>query len=413
MELTSGAFLALITAALVLLTATVLTVWNRIPGPRAVRYGGRLGLLVLNQAVAVLVALVWLNNTYAFYESWDDLLGTNGNQVALGPDGGSPAVGASALGRGLPGGARPVLSFRPFKRQVMEATAVGPHSRLRGELYVWLPPQYQEAAYRTKAFPVIELLPGQPGSPRTWFGPMDVDRTLSGLIAAQRVHPFILVSATMNYTGTKDSGCVDVPHGPRVDTWLTKDVPWLVEHSLRAAPDARHWALMGYSAGAYCSVDLTVKHPGVFHAAVSLSGYNAPESPFVVRSPALRAANSPVLRLRRMAVQPDIALLLAGSLQDGRTVADARTLLAELSRPAHGTTLTVAHGGHNTAVWAAMLPTALEWLSRNTPGPVPERGGVGAVPPRHRSVPGRVVHAAPAPGRLSATPSAASVVARG
>ncbi|WP_377268844.1 alpha/beta hydrolase [Peterkaempfera sp. SMS 1(5)a] len=406
MELTSGAFLALIMVVLVVLTVLVLTLWNRIPGPRAARYGGRLGLLVLNQAVAVLVALVWLNNTYAFYESWDDLLGTNGNQVALGPDGGSPVVGASALAGGPSGGVRSVLSFTPFKRRVLEATAVGPRSRLRGELYVWLPPQYQQTAYRTKAFPVIELLPGQPGSPRTWFGPMDVDRVLGGLIAAQRVHPFILVSATMNYTGTKDSGCVDVPRGPRVDTWLTRDVPWLVEHSLRAASDARHWALMGYSAGAYCSVDLTVKHPDVFRAAVSLSGYNTPESPFVVRNPALRAANSPVQRLRRMTVQPDIALLLAGSLQDGRTVADARTLLAELSRPAHGTTLTVAHGGHNTAVWSAMLPTALEWLSRTTPGPVSEEDGMGAVPPRHRSIPGRVLHAGSAPDRLTATPSA-------
>lgn len=408
MELTSGAFLALIVVALVLLTVLVLTLWNRIPGPRAVRYGGRLGLLVLNQVVAVLVALVWLNNTYAFYESWDDLLGNNGNQVALGPDGGNPVVGATAVGGASFDGTRPVLSFSPFKRDIVQASAVGPRSRLRGELYVWLPPQYQEPAYRHMAFPVIELLPGQPGSPRTWYGPLDVDRKLAGLIAAQRVHPFILAAVTMNYTGTTDTGCANIPHGPQVDTWLAKDVPWLIKHSLRAAPDARRWAVMGYSAGAYCSVNLTVKHPDVFHAAVSLSGYNAPESPYVVRNAALRAANSPLLRLRRMLVQPNIALLLAGSLQDGRTVADSRALLAELSRPAHGTTLTVTHGGHNTSVWAAMLPTALEWLTRNTQGPVHTAGSAAAVPPRHRSLP-RQVHAAPAPSRIPTTPPSPNV----
>ncbi|MFF4650066.1 alpha/beta hydrolase [Streptomyces sp. NPDC001380] len=410
MELTSGAFLALITAVLVLLTALVLATWNRMPGPRAVRHGGRLGLLLLNQAAAVLVALVWLNNTYAFYENWDDLLGNNGNQVALGPDGGGRPLPASLAGR--PGGPRPVLTFGPFTRDVMAATAVGPRSRLRGELYVWLPPQYREPAYRNTAFPVVELLPGQPGSPRTWFGAMAADRTLAGLIAAQRAHPFILVSATMNYTGTKDTGCVDVPHGPRVDTWLSKDVPWLVEHSLRAAHGPRHWAVMGYSAGAYCAVDLTVKHPGVFHAAVSLSGYNAPESPFVVRDPALRAANSPLLRLRRMAVQPDIALLMAGSLQDGRTVADARALLAQLSLPAHGTTLTVARGGHNTSVWQAMLPTALEWLTRNTAGPVPVTGGPAAPPPLHARPLRKEVHAAPAPGQVTTAPPPAAAPRR-
>ncbi|AXI79986.1 alpha/beta hydrolase [Peterkaempfera bronchialis] len=384
MDLTSGAFFALIVAVLVVLTVLVLALWNRIPGPKAVRHGGRLGLLLLNQAVAVLVALVWLNNTYAFYESWDDLLGNNGNQVALGPDGATPKVGAAALGGLQPKGTRSALSFDPYKRDVLISTAVGPSSRLRGELYVWLPPQYHEAAYQDKAFPVIELLPGQPGSPRTWFGALDVDRKLSGLIASQQTHPFILVAVTMNYTGIKDTGCTNIPNGPQADTWLAKDVPWLIKHSLRAAPDARHWAVMGYSAGGYCAVNLIVKHPSVFHSAVSLSGYNTPDSPFVVHNPALRAANSPVLRLRRMAAQPDIALLLAGSLQDGRTVADARSLLAELSRPAHGTTLTVAHGGHNTAVWAAMLPTALEWLTKNTAGPVHTARGIRAVPPPHR-----------------------------
>ncbi|MFJ6215784.1 alpha/beta hydrolase [Streptomyces sp. NPDC092296] len=408
MQLTSGAFFALTVATLVLLTVLVMAVWNRIPGPRAARYGGRVGLLVLNQAVAVLVALIWLNNTYSFYESWDDLLGDNGGQVALGQDGGPSGPRATAALAGVSAAGHPALTFTTYRRDVLSATTVGPRSRLRGELYVWLPPQYNQPAYRAKAFPVVELLPGQPGTPRTWFGTMDADEKLAGLIAQQRVRPFILVAATMNYTGTTDTGCADIPNGPKVDTWLADDVPWLIEHSLRAAPGARHWAVMGYSAGAYCAVNLTVKHPAVFHAAVSLSGYNAAESPFVVRDPALRAANSPLERLRKMNVQPDIALLMAGSLQDGNTVADGRALLAVLARPAHGTTLTVARGGHNLAVWEAMLPTAFQWLTANVGGPVAVRPATATshTTTSHTATPGgnvlrRQIHAAILPSRTT------------
>jgi enterochelin esterase-like enzyme len=120
---------------------------------------------------------------------------------------------------------------------------------------------------------------------------------------------------------------------------------------------------MGYSAGAYCAVNLTVQHPDVFHAAVSLSGYNAPEAPLVARNPALKIVNDPYLVLRSEKHQPDIALLLAGSAQDPGTIPAAKALLSVLHTPGPNQLLTVQFGGHTTNVWRTMLSPALLWLS--------------------------------------------------
>ena len=63
--------------------------------------------------------------------------------------------------------------------------------------------------------------------------------------------------------------------------------------------------------------------------------------------------------------QPDIALLLTGSREDGTTVGDARALIAALRAPATGDLLTVARGSHTMDVWVAMLPDSFRWISRH------------------------------------------------
>ncbi|MBC3842844.1 esterase family protein [Streptacidiphilus sp. 4-A2] len=145
----------------------------------------------------------------------------------------------------------------------------------------------------------------------------------------------ILVSATLNmFGGGNDSGCANLPGSYQTATWLAKDVPTLIKSNFRAATTAAHWAIMGYSAGGYCSANLTVQYPTTFHAAVTMSGYNAPDAAIVLKDPALAAANNPYLLLKQAKQQPDVVLLAAGSLQDPGTVPDARALVGALRHPA-------------------------------------------------------------------------------
>ena len=365
MPLNSDSFLAACISVTVVLTLATLVLWTRMPGPAVLRTLLRLVLLVLAQAAAVLVVLVCVNDKYSLYDSWDDLTGN----TATGAAAQLQTVNGPALAHGRKTGddAAQVqhAAFRPGPQGLLVADPVGARSHVHGNLLVWLPPQYNQPDHRGERFPVVELLPGQPGSPMAWFDSMNGQDELESLIEQQQARPMILVAAKSNTLGMDDAGCVDLPGGPHTETWLATDVPAIIKGQFRVSADPYDWSVMGYSAGGYCAVNLAVHHPGVFHSAVSISGYNAPEAPAVVEDhPSMVDRNNPLLVMRRKTPQPDVRLLLTGTMEDGDTVSDARALLHALKSPASGSLLTVAHGGHNMDVWEAFLPQSFEWINR-------------------------------------------------
>ena len=365
MSLTGVPFFVVSIALVVLAVIGMAVLWNRIPGPTAVRVGGRIGLTLFSQAAAVLMVLVYVNNSMGpFYDSWGDLFGDDATVQLTGGGtaiSGAPGSGGTAVSE--------KLSFTTYTTGVLKTKAVGPQSRIKGNLYVWLPPQYNQPQYAHTDFPVVELLPGTPGTPQAWFGTMKANTELQKLMGEGKAKPMILVAATLNmFGGGNDSGCANLPGSYQTATWLAKDVPSLVKKNFRAAPNAAHWAIMGYSAGGYCSANLTVQYPTSFHAAVSMSGYNAPDAAIVTRDPRLAAANDPYLLLKAERQQPDIVLLAAGSLQDPGTVPDARKLIGALHRPGPSRVMVLDKGDHTTAVFQTMLPQSLIWLSQQITG---------------------------------------------
>ncbi|MFC1409334.1 alpha/beta hydrolase [Streptacidiphilus sp. N1-12] len=361
MSLTGTPFFVLTIALVVLTVAALVLVWNRIPGPTPARIAARVGLTVFSQVAAVVMVLVYVNNSMGpFYDTWGSLFGANA-EVQLPSAEGRP-VGADGNATGT---AAQKLVFTKYSSDVLRTTAVGPDSRIKGELFVWLPPQYNDPAYAHTRFPVLELLPGTPGVPQTWFGTMRADRAMARLMAEGKVKPMILVSARMNmFGGSRDSGCADLPGSYRTATWLGRDVPALVKKHFRAADDGRKWAIMGYSAGGYCAANVALHYPKTFHAAVSMSGYNAPLASVVARDPQLAAANNPLLQLRNQAVQPDLVLLAMGSRQDPGTVGDATALVRALHQPRTSQVLTLAKGQHDTGTFIAEMTPGLVWVSQ-------------------------------------------------
>jgi enterochelin esterase-like enzyme len=360
MSLTGMPFFVLTIALVVLTVVALVLVWNRIPGPTPARIAARVGLTVFSQVAAVLMVLVYVNNSMGpFYDSWGSLVGANA-EVQLTPTSGDGGVGHTAIGAGTG-----KLTFTKYNDGVLQTSAVGPDSGIKGKLFVWLPPQYNDPAYAHTTFPVLELLPGTPGVPQSWFGTMKADRAMARLMGEGRAKPMILVSARMNmFGGTKDSGCADLPGSYRTATWLGRDVPRLVKQNLRASADARNWAIMGYSAGGYCAANIAVKYPETFHAAVSMSGYNAPIASVVARDPELTAENNPLLQLRREAVQPELVLMAIGSKQDAGTVTDANELVAALHRPGTSQVLVLSKGQHDTGTFITEMTPGLVWASQ-------------------------------------------------
>lgn len=165
MSLTGTPFF--LTAIALLIVAVVLpfALWSRVRGPQFVRGLARLGMLLFAQATAITLVFVAVNNANSLYDNWSDLLGTSDHVEAakdLGPDG----LG----GLKLKDEPKQLVKFGPPKDSVVgpdvqEGEFKGRISGVSGEVYVWLPPQYDDPAYQDKKFPVVQMLPGFPAPP--------------------------------------------------------------------------------------------------------------------------------------------------------------------------------------------------------------------------------------------------------
>ncbi|MEU6597422.1 alpha/beta hydrolase [Streptomyces flaveolus] len=368
MSLTGTPFLctAILLSAVALILPLVL--WSRMRGPKPLRITARILMLLFAQGTAVTLVFVLVNNQNDLYDNWADLLGT-GDHVQQAADLGKDGTGGITVAR-LP---KVRQTFAAADGPGMRAAGGVRVTQLRGrvsgvnaEVYVWLPPQYDEPAYRNKKFPVVELLPGYPGSAKAWFGSLKAHEQLLPLMRSGRVAPFILVAPRTNLLAGVDTGCANIPGQVNADTWLSIDVPKMVMDNFRAQPAPRGWAVAGYSAGAHCAVKLAVAHPDRYRAAVSMSGYNDPigeRGSLAAQTPALRAANNPYLLLRQAAVPPRIALYLSGESGDGYQAGMALQAVAKAPTTVRVVFLPRSAGGHTMALWRPQVDTVFRWLT--------------------------------------------------
>ncbi|WP_405010657.1 alpha/beta hydrolase [Kitasatospora sp. NBC_01539] len=362
MQLTGTPFLIVTIVLVPVSVAAALLLWGRVRGPRTVRLLGRLVMLMLCQATAVTLVFVLVNNANLIYGTWGDLLGTGGHVRAV------PTVPAGGPGHDA---AEPKV-LQQFRRvddpmvpdDVRRTDLRGRTSGVDGEVLVWTPPQYDDPAYRDRNFPVVELVPGFPGSSSTWYGTLKVTRQLEPLMREGRVAPFILVSPRTLLLGrSTDTGCADVPGKVNADTWLSRDVPQMVLDNFRADPSPARWAVAGYSAGGHCAALLALAHPDRYRAGISLSGYNDPAAEpdsLTARDPHLRETADPLHVLRNAAKPPRTALFVSGNRGDGY---ESGMALRQAAKPPTTVTVVETAGPHAVDVWKPLLPQAFIWLT--------------------------------------------------
>ncbi|WP_030611185.1 alpha/beta hydrolase [Streptomyces fulvoviolaceus] len=362
MSLTGTSFLYTLIALAVVALTLPLMLWSRLHGPRIVRTAARVLMLLFAQGTAVALVFVLVNNQNNLYDNWADLLGT-GDHVQQAANLGADGTGGIALKR-LP---RVRQQFTPLSDGVRETQLKGRVSGVNAEVYVWLPPQYGKPAYRHHRFPVVELLPGYPGSAKAWFGSLHAEKQLRPLMRDGRVAPFILVAPRTNLLAGVDTGCANIPGTVNADSWLSVDVPKMVMDNFRAESGPAGWAVAGYSAGAHCAVKLAVAHPDRYRAAVSMSGYNDPigeRNSLAAQSPRLRMANNPYLLLRGARTPPRIALYVSGQPGDGYEAGVALEQVAKAPTTVHVVYIPKSAGGHNMALWRPQVVPAFEWLTQ-------------------------------------------------
>ncbi|MFD9124420.1 alpha/beta hydrolase [Kitasatospora sp. NPDC059571] len=375
--------------------AATMWLWPRLAGGNWKAWLGRIGAFLATQ-VTVLVALGLVANAYfGFYTTWGDLLGTGGGPGTV--------VDHQPLGMSLSvTGQQKVYSSQgsaPDRSGSIEQVRIqGESSGLVGSpAYVYLPPQYFQPAYAHARFPMMLVLSGYPGSAEKLISLLEYPASTLKAIQADQLPPTVLVMMRPTVVSNRDTECMDIPGGPQVETFFTRDVPQAMgaRYRILDRPDAR--AAIGDSTGGYCALKFALRKPDSYRSAISLSGYySAPTDPttgdLFGGRPALKRENDLLWRLKNTPPAP-VSLLLATSY-DEQNYAATQKMVAAFRAPTRLSTITLDTGGHNFRTWTREIPPALEWLGKRL------------APPQQPGAPtpgGPAVPASPAP---SAPPAA-------
>ena len=156
---------------------------------------------------------------------------------------------------------------------------------------VYLPPGFT----RAERYPVVYLLHGMPGSPSEYPDGTGLVSFADEAIASGTMRPFI---AVMPAAGPRRQY-----NGEWAGAWerglVEQTVPW-VDANLPTIAGRRGRVIAGLSAGGFGAVDIAVRHPDLFGAAESWSGYFDPlrDGPFKQATVAMLAGHDPTLLVR-------------------------------------------------------------------------------------------------------------------
>jgi enterochelin esterase-like enzyme len=324
---------------------------------------------------AMLFGVAAVNKYYDYYQTWGaaaaDLGGQGSSQVSAA----TTVNRASAQQISALLGSKVNVQYAAVHGQTLKLTVTGRISQLRRTVYAYLPPQYFRTAYRHYRFPVIELLPGYPGSPADWINVVGITSAYDTLLADGVVKPAVLVMPDTNGARRTSLQCLNVVGGPQDATFLATDLPDYLPRVLRVRPPGPAWGIAGYSEGGFCAANLALAYRLRFGEAGVLSGYFAPDRDQLGNPPrqidpfggsaSLRRANTPQLRITALPVSAVIPQFWLGvGSKDPAGLTQARRFQQAVLTRQPGVRLDVVPGGgHTMATWRDLIPPMLEWMT--------------------------------------------------
>jgi enterochelin esterase-like enzyme len=355
---------------LILITVFGALVWWLITAKQLV-------LRILAACLAFLPAMMFgvaaVNKYYDYYQTWNAAISdlTNqGAQAAGVPDiTDRPGVKfGSLLGQTIDTGLAAQQGF------TLRLRVRGKTSDLTRTVYIYLPPQYFQAAYQRYRFPAIELLHGFPGNPQDWVTVLSVNSTLNSLVSQGLAKPAVLVMPDVNGGLGVSLQCLNQWHGPQDDSYLARDLPDYLGAALRIQPPGSGWGIAGYSEGGFCAANLGLQHGRIFSYAGVLSGYFRPSDnqlahPSRLVSPfgnlGQERQNTPLDLLQSLPGRQPIPQFWIGA--GGRDGGDLRASevfrqLLQLREPSAALKVVPA-GGHSMYTWRMLLPSMLDWMT--------------------------------------------------
>ncbi|MGW2961132.1 alpha/beta hydrolase [Streptomyces sp. NPDC001220] len=369
MGLTSDKTLALAILFAVLLFVGTVWLWPRLARRNWRAVSGRVGLLLATQTLLFACLGIAANQSFGFYASWADLFGRETDQGvvvdhAVGGAGRGPLhVIATSHVHGAPG-------VQPQSAgQIQQVDIVGRTTHIATPAYVYLPPEYFQPQYRTRTFPVTVVLTGYPGTARSLVDKLHYPRTAQQLAKDGRMRPMILVMLRPTVAPPRDTECVDVPGGPRSESFFAKDLPDAVAAHYRVGGKPGSWGIVGDSTGGYCALKLAMHHPRVYAVGAGLSPYyKAPVDPTtgdLFQGDGKLRDRANLWWLLGHEPAPDTSLLVTSSRIGETNYKDtvkfiARVQATNLTRIS---SIILDSGGHNFNTWRREIPATLQWIS--------------------------------------------------
>jgi enterochelin esterase-like enzyme len=243
----------------------------------------------------------------------------------------------------------------------IDAPALGFHHRAA---YVYLPAGYDLRANDHRRYPVVYLLHGTPGGAIDWMRAGAVQTTMDTLVADHLIRPMIVVAPSSSWSWVTDSECLDTVRGPRAETYLTSVVVGWVDSHFRTIADRADRAIGGMSSGAYCALNLGLRHQQEFSVLLAHEPYGTPgldaERRLLGGSAALYRANSPIEYLPTLRFSDQMAVFLDAGSDDQEGLREVRRLAAELADRGQVVAMRVAAGsGHTWREARLELPYSL------------------------------------------------------
>jgi S-formylglutathione hydrolase FrmB len=198
-----------------------------------------------------------------------------------------------------------------------------------------------------------------------WVKVLRIDKELARYNETHVGHELIGLFPQINVAGKYDLECMNLPGAePAAETWLSSDMHSYLD--ARLGIKESRWGIMGVSTGGWCATMLSMRHPDLYSAAVSIAGYYRPALP-LTDPIKLQLAMDKKYDLTRpeAALKKTLPIYITASVGDKYSIRETRKFLAK-PHPNLGITYKeLPSGGHNSRVWVSLIPDAVDWLQRN------------------------------------------------
>ncbi|MFD6970384.1 alpha/beta hydrolase [Streptomyces sp. NPDC059949] len=268
----------------------------------------------------------------------------------------------------------------PDGTQIAKTTLTGKKSGFTGDVWVWVPKEYDDPKYAESGFPVLISLPGGRGYPMNYWGTgpgLGLQKAVSDGAKAGTSLPFILVMPVINGDTKHHFDGSDIPGQPRMGTWMADDVPDFTKANFRTFTSRDGWAFMGSSSGGFGAFKHVLKHPERFKAAIASGVDIVPDSPLWQGNTQAMDADNPEKLADKLikAGGPDVYVnFQIGTAETGREKAEK--FMKEYGKgPVHTRLQVIQDGEHNGKSYVrGMREGSLEWISKVMKAPTPAPG---------------------------------------